>query len=100
MTTPRLKGNAVSTITIELPEQIRESLEAQWQELPRYLLEHLAVEGYRTAALSQGQAGEMLGLNYWEAQAFLSRHKVYPQYDVEDFLQDLATLELLSQKHP
>jgi len=90
----------MSTVTIELPEPIRESLEAQWQELPRFILEHLAVEGYRQALLSHGQVGEMLGLGYWEAQAFLTKHKVYPQYNVEDFEQDLATLARLGQKQP
>ncbi len=90
----------MSTITIELPESVRESLEAQGWELGRLTLESLAVEGYQRAALSGGQVGEMLGLDYWQTRAFLAEHKVYPQYDVEDFEQDLATLTRLKQKVP
>ena len=75
----------MSTVTIELPESVRESL---------------AVEGYQRAALSGGQVGEMLGLDYWQTRAFLTEHKVYPQYDVEDFEQDLATLARLEQERP
>ncbi len=89
----------MSTVTIELPEQIRESLEAEWQELPRFILEHLAVEGYRQALLSHRQVGQMLGLDYWQAEEFLKAHTAYPNYGLEDFKQDLATLEDLRQKH-
>lgn len=85
----------MSTVTIELPEPIRESLEAQWQELPRFILEHLAVEGYRQALLSQRQVGQMLGLDYWQAEAFLKAQGVYPNYGIEDFKQASATLECL-----
>jgi hypothetical protein len=90
----------MSTITINLPETIRESLEAQWQELPRFILEHLAVEGYRQGLLSQRQVGQMLGVDYWTAEEFLQAHKVYPNYGLEEFEQDLATLERLRQKQP
>ena len=87
----------MSTITIELPETVRESLEAQWQELPRYLLEHLAVEGYRQGLLSHGQVSQMLGVDYWTSEEFLKSHKVYPNYGLEDFQQDLATIEAFRQ---
>ncbi len=89
----------MSTVTIELPETVRESLQAEGQELSRLTLESLAVEGYRQALLSHRQVGKMLGLDYWEAEAFLKAHKVYPNYDLEEFQQDLATLERLRQKH-
>ncbi len=87
----------MSTITIELPEPIHDTLRAEGQELSRLTLESLAVEGYRRAVLSGGQVGEMLGLDYWQTRAFLTEHRVYPQYDVEDFEQDLATLACLGQ---
>ena len=88
----------MSTITIELPEAIRESLEAQWQELPRYLLEHLAVEGYRQGLLSHGQVSQMLGVDYWTSEEFLKSHKVFPNYGFEDLEQDRATFAALRQK--
>ena len=69
----------MSTITIELPTLAQESLEAKWGELPRYLLEFLAVDGYRAAATSSREVGEMLGLDYWGAHTYLVKNKVYPQ---------------------
>lgn len=88
----------MSSVTIELPETIWESLQERGQELSRLTLELLAVEGYRRATLSSGQVGEMLGLDYWQTQEFLMAHGAYPQYDVQDFKQDMATLERLRQK--
>ena len=90
----------MSTVTVELPDPVREGLQEQGQELPRLTLKLLVVEGYRRATLSGGQVGEMLGLDYWQTRALLTEHRVYPQYDVEDFEQDMATLTRLSQKHP
>ena len=87
----------MSTITIDLPETIRQQLE-ETEELPRFTLEAVAVMGYRRAALSGSQVGAMLGLDYWDTVAFLSKHNVYPQYDVEDFQRDLETLDRLRRK--
>ncbi len=89
----------MSAITIEMPEVIRQQME-ETQEMPRFALEAVALEGYRQALLSHRQVGQMLGLDYWEAEAFLKAHKVYPNYGLEAFQQDLATLERLRQKHP
>lgn len=39
-------------VTISLPEDISESLEGQWGNVSRHALETIAVEGYRTGALT------------------------------------------------
>ncbi len=90
----------MSTVVIELSESIRESLQAQQPELPRFALEAIALEGYRREALSRGQVGEMLGLSFWRTEEFLKAHGAYLHYDIQDFEEDLETMARLSRKHP
>jgi predicted HTH domain antitoxin len=89
----------MSTVAIELPDVIRENLQER-QELSRFILEAVAVEGYRQEALSRGQVGEMLGLSFWQTEEFLRTHGVYLHYDVQDFEQDLETAARIEQKRP
>jgi len=42
-------------ITIELPEDIAVGLESKWKDLPRAALESLALEAYRSCALTAAQ---------------------------------------------
>ena len=42
-------------ITIELPEDIAVGLESMWKDLPRAALESLALEAYRSRALTAAQ---------------------------------------------
>ena len=42
-------------ITLDLPEDIAQGLEAKWKDLPRAALESLALEGYRSHALTAAQ---------------------------------------------
>ena len=42
-------------VTISLPEDISESLRGRWGNVSRHALETIAVEGYRTGALSETQ---------------------------------------------
>ena len=42
-------------ITIELPEDIVVRLESKWKDLPRAALESLALEAYRSRALTAAQ---------------------------------------------
>lgn len=43
-------------ITIALPESIERQLQQEWGDLDRKALEALAIEGYRTEALSGGKS--------------------------------------------
>ena len=40
-------------VTIQLPDDISAALEEQWDDVPRRSLEAIAVEGYRSGALTQ-----------------------------------------------
>ena len=47
-------------ITIELPEDIVVRLESKWKDLPRAALESLALEAYRSRALTVAQLRRLL----------------------------------------
>ncbi len=85
-------------VTIELPPAIEQNLGAGGRDISRRALELLAVDGYRETRLSQRQVGEMLGMNFWETEAFLKKHEAYLQYDISDFNRDREALQRLEQQ--
>ena len=75
-------------ITVELPDNL-----AQRPDPGREALEALAIEGYRSGALSHYQAGQLLGLSRFEFDGFLKARNIYDHaYDVEDLDRDLEDL--------
>jgi hypothetical protein len=79
-------------ITIELPEDIAVGLESKWKDLPRAALESLALEAYRSRALTAGQLPRLLGFETrMQLDAFLKEHEVY-DFTAADFEQDRETL--------
>ena len=80
------------SITIELPTTIEEQLASSWGiqegELPRRILEIVAVEGYRQGALSQREVGKLLQLDFWQTEAFLKAHDCPLDYTLEDLEAD------------
>lgn len=65
------------TLTIAIPDRIENRLRAEWgSDLPRRALEVVAVEGYRSGALSVGQVAETLGISVYEADGVLKKHRV------------------------
>jgi len=84
-----------TAVTVELPASIERSLSGAWPDVPRKVMEAIALEGYRQAALSQGQVGEMLGLDFWQTETFLKEHGAMLHYDEQDLEADLRTLDAL-----
>ncbi len=80
-------------VTVEMPDQIAR----QWADTPdaigRHILEDAAIEGYRAGRLSHRQAGTMLGLDYWQTEAFLSKRAALLNYSPADLSDDNVTLE-------
>ena len=64
-------------VTVEMPDQVAR----QWGETPdtvgRHVMEDAAIEGYRAGRLTQRQVGAMLGLDYWQTEAFLNERAVH-----------------------
>jgi hypothetical protein len=81
-------------IEFELPDEIAEALQSS--DLSRTALEAIAIEGYRSDKLGQGQVQRILGFTTpMQVHAFLKEHDVYLNYTIEEYQKDLATLEKL-----
>ena len=85
-------------ITIELPEDIAVGLESMWKDLPRAALESLALEAYRSRALTAAQLRRLLGFGTrMQVDAFLKEHEIF-DYSAADFEQDRETLRELRMR--
>ena len=82
-------------ITLELPEDIAQGLGSRWKDLPRAAIESLALEAYRSRALTAAQLRRLLGFQTrMQVDAFLKEHEIY-DYTAADFEQDRETLRQL-----
>lgn len=86
-------------VTLNLPDDISAALEGRWRDVPRQALEALAVEAYRTGALTEGQVRRLLGLETrFQVHALLKEHQVplrYTEADIEDDLSAHRELGIL-----
>ena len=82
-------------ITLELPEDIVQELRSKWSDLSRAALESLALEAYRSQALTAAQLRRLLGFETrMQVDVFLKDHEVY-DFTAADFEQDRETLRQL-----
>lgn len=85
-------------VAIDLPDDIVQQLEMKWSDVPRGVMEAIAVEGYRSGALTHGQVERLLQLSWEETEVFLKERQAYLHYDESDLAQDRATLDRLLPK--
>jgi predicted HTH domain antitoxin len=92
----------IMRVTIQLPDDISAALEEQWDDVPRRSLEAIAVEAYRSSALTESQVRRLLGLeSRFQVHALLKAHNVPLQYaaaDLEDDLQAQRDLGILPSR--
>ena len=85
-------------ITLELPEDIAVGLESKWKDLPRAALESLALEAYRSRALTAAQLRRLLAFETrTQVDAFLKEHEIF-DYSASDFERDRETLRDLRMR--
>ena len=78
-------------IAVELPGDI-----AQRPNPGQHALEALAIEGYRSGALTHYEASQLLQLSRLEFDTLLKRRNIDAHaYDIEDLEQDIETVERL-----
>ncbi|NES24037.1 MAG: UPF0175 family protein [Symploca sp. SIO3E6] len=83
-------------ITIDLPEEIANTIGTKWDDFPRKALECIAIEAYRQEIITSAQVGRMLNIpSRYEVDAFLKQAGAYLHYDEADFEQDLLTMQEL-----
>ena len=85
-------------IAVELPEDIADILKAAWRDLPRGVLEAVAVEGYRGGALSRDEVARLLGLSLWDTEVFLNGRQAYLAYNEEDLEQVRRDLDRIAPR--
>ena len=82
-----------SAISIEIPREVIHATRMTPEELRRELAIHLFQQG----KLSFGKAREMAGMTVWAFQQLLGSRGIPVHYDVEDYEEDLATLQELGR---
>jgi predicted HTH domain antitoxin len=84
------------SLEIAIPSHIEKHLETEWgKELPRRAAEAVAIEGYRSGALSLGEVAEMLSLSINEADGFLRERRIVLTESIEEIETDSRALEEL-----
>lgn len=74
-------------------------LAAQTGDVPRAVLEAVAIEAYRTGAITPAQVQQMLGLrSRWETESFLRRAEAFHNYTMDDLERDIAAIRDASRK--
>lgn len=86
-------------VLLQVPDDIVEKLEARWANLPRWAMQALAVEAYRSGALTSFEVQRMLGLSTrWETDEVLKRAGAFLDYSDDDLQQDLETFRRRSAR--
>jgi hypothetical protein len=83
-------------VTVQLPDDIAKHL-GEISTMPRQMLEAFAAEAYRTHRLSRHQLSQLVGLDYWQTEDFLTQHdakRPFTLADLEIDRQSLAALPL------
>jgi hypothetical protein len=83
------------TLTVTIPDFIARSLRLLDAGRERRVLEAVALEGYRSGDLSRGQVSDMLGMDYWQTEAFLKLHGADYGLDADDLAEDRRKLDQL-----
>jgi predicted HTH domain antitoxin len=87
-------------VTMEIPDDLAERLTREGQDPARAALEALAVEGYRSGALTSYQTRRLLGFHTrYEFDGFLKARNVWDHaYSHEDLEQDRRTMQQLETR--
>jgi predicted HTH domain antitoxin len=97
-TSPGSSGYPVDMqVTVEIPDDMARRLALLGPDPARTALEALAIEGYRSGALSALQTRRLLGFETrYELDGFLKAHNVWEHsYGLEDLEKDRETIKQL-----
>jgi predicted HTH domain antitoxin len=86
-------------IELQIPDEVARVLSTEYADLPRAAIEALALEGYRSNRLSDGQLRQMLGFSSrMQVHAFLKERGVPLNYSMADLEQDRETSKHLEAR--
>lgn len=83
----------MTEITVIFPDRLARALGETPESRAQRLLENAAVEEYRAGHLSHRELGEILGLDYWQAEEFLKGRNVPISYSRAEFEADQKALD-------
>jgi Uncharacterised protein family (UPF0175) len=87
-------------VTVEIPDDFVQSLGSFAQDPERATLEAVAIEGYRSGALTALQTRLLLGFETrYELDGFLKLHNIFEHaYSLDDLEQDRKTMRGLESE--
>jgi predicted HTH domain antitoxin len=86
-------------VAIEIPDDIGRLLAGQAGDVSRAVLEAVAVEAYRSGAITPAQVQQMLGLHSrWDTAAFLRRAEAFHDYTMDDLERDITAIRDASRQ--
>ena len=86
-------------VAIEIPDDIGRVLAAQAGGVSRAVLGAVAIEAYRSGAITTAQVERMLGLrSRWETESFLRRAEAFHDYTMDDLEKDIAAIRDASRQ--
>jgi len=79
-------------LELQIPDDIARILSSEYADLPRAVVEAIALEGYRSNRFSDGQLRHMLGFSSRiQVHAFLKERGIHLHYSLADLDQDRET---------
>ena len=85
-----LETECEMTVAVDIPDDLERRLRDGWADMPRKVLEAVALEAYRSGALTGAEVQRLLGLeSRWDLEAFLRQAGVCLDYDQADLARDL-----------
>jgi predicted HTH domain antitoxin len=79
-------------LELQIPDDIARMLSSEYADLPRTIVEALAIEGYRSNRFSDGQLRQMLGFSSRiQVHAFLKERGIHLHYSLADLDRDRET---------
>jgi len=94
-----IRRETAVNIAIDIPDDIGNVLAAQAGGVSRAVLEAVAIEAYRSGAITPAQVQKMLGLHSrWETESFLRRAEAFHDYTMDDLERDIAAIRDASRQ--
>ena len=83
-------------LQIKFPDEFLQAVRLPKQEAPARVKRELAIALYAKGLLTFGKARHLAEMTRWDFHDLLGEERVLRRYDVEEFEDDLATLEILN----
>ena len=84
-------------VLVIIPDDVAASLQSRG-DIPRQILESLAIDGIKAGKLTAYQVQKMLGfVSRFEVDGFLKERGVFFDYSPEDLQQELETIQRLNE---